>query len=377
MALRIVCSGYLLRYPLGGFSFHHLQYLVGLARLGHEVTYFEDFGWPDSCYDPRTDSMTSDPSYGIEYLLNLLRPHGLAERWSYLAEDGSERGMPRAALVEAIRDGDIYLNLSNINWIDELSECRRRVLIDTDPVFTQIDGHGMRSRLERHHLLFTYGENVHRDGCAMPTCDLHWLPTRQPVVPDLWPIEPADPAAPITTIMNWAAYGAHEHDGRVYGQKDLEFVPFLNLPRDQKLRMLMAVGAARKVEELLAEHSWENVNAREVTRDPAAYQRFIRSSKAEFSVAKHGYVATQCGWFSDRSTGYLASGRPIVVQDTGFSRFLPCGQGLLAYRTPEEAVRALHQLNEDYAAHCRAARAVVEEHFDARHVLSSLLERCF
>jgi hypothetical protein len=378
MSLRIVCSGYLIRYPLGGFSYHHLQYLIGLSRLGHRVTYFEDFGWPNSCYDPRQDVMTSDPDYGIGYFAKLRHDFSLREMpWCYLAENGSAHGLSRGALTDAIRDCDLYLNLSNINWIEELELCRRRALIDTDPVFTQIDGHGMRHMLDRHHVHFTYGQNIHRAGCTMPTADLNWRPTRQPVVLDLWPVSAPAPNAPITTVMNWSAYGGRTFQGQTYGQKDAEFEPFLDLPRRHGLSLRIVLGAATDVEQRLSSSGWDIVNARQATRDPAAYRSFIHNSKAELAVAKHGYVLTQCGWFSDRSCGYLASGRPVVVQDTGFSRFLPCGKGLLTFRNYDQAIASLRKLDEDYDAHCRAARAIVAEHFDARVVLNDLLEQCF
>ncbi|MGH7179446.1 MAG: hypothetical protein ACREJC_18865 [Tepidisphaeraceae bacterium] len=381
MGLKIVCSGYLVRYPLGGYSFHHLQYLLGFKQLGHDVTYFEDFGWPDSCYDPGAGTMTSDPSYGLGYLSHLLRMYGLAPRWCYLAEDGTAHGMSRGELATAIRESDVYFNLSNINWIDELEHCKRRVLIDTDPVFTQIDGHGMGGPFSRYHARFTYGENIHQPGCEMPSGGAQWMSTRQPVVLDLWRNDTGDPSAPITTIMNWSAYGAREHNGRFYGQKDTEFAAFLDLPRLNGLRMSIAVALPGEVKEQLEVKErldaggWQHVDAVRASRDTLAYQRFIRSSKAEFSVAKHGYVDTQCGWFSDRSTGYLASARPVVVQDTGFSRFLPCGKGLMAFRTPAEALEGLRRLDDDYVGHCKAARDIVSEFFDAPKVLSHLLER--
>jgi hypothetical protein len=375
MSLKIVCSGYLLGYPLGGMSFHHLQYLVGFKRLGHHVTYFENAGWPNSAYDPSTDMMTSDPTYGLAYLQDLLRPHGLEGDWCYQAEDRTEHGMPRAQLAQRIRECDVYFNLSNINWIDELHECRRRVLLDTDPVFTQIGGHGIGGPFERYHVLFTYGENVHEPGCTMPTAGKTWLPTRQPVVPELWPVTRGDPAAPITSVMNWSAYGAYEFEGQTYGQKDVEFAPYVTLPRDTARAMEMAVGATLEVAQFLAAGGWRIVPGRRVTRDTGAYQRFITGSKAEFGIAKHGYASTQCGWFSDRSTGYLASGRPVVVQDTGFSRFLPCGTGLLAFRTRDEALAMLTRLDEDYDGHCAAARRIVEEHFHADRVLGDMLSK--
>jgi hypothetical protein len=375
MALKIVCSGHLVRYPLGGHTWHHLQYLVGLHRLGHEVTFFEDHGWPSSCYDPARDEMTSDPCYGISYLRRVLKAHGLEERWCYLAEDGTAYGMPREHLAQLCRECDVYFNLSNINWIPELEACRRRVLVDTDPVFTQIGGHGLGGPFSRYHLLFTYGENIQRPGCTMPDGGVRWLPTRQPVALDLWPVEPGDPGAPLTSVMSWSNFGERRYQGQVYGQKDREFPPFFSLPHDTGQPMRLAVDPPGPVRERLVEGGWDLVNPGEVTRDPWSYQWFLRNSRAEFCVAKHAYVSTQSGWFSDRSAGYLASGRPVVVQDTGFSRFLPCGIGLLPFRTREEAIAQIRWLAADYSEQCRAARAVAEEYFDARRVLSQLLER--
>src|SRR5262249_42480504 len=161
----------------------------------------------------------------------------------------------------------------------------------------------------RYHALFTYGENVHRHGCDMPDGGVKWLPTRQPVVLSLWAVQAGDPTAPLTTVMNWSAYGDRVHEGRIYGQKDREFEPLLSLPRDCAETMEVAVSAPTAVRTRMKEGGWRLANPLEVTRDPWAYQCYLRGSRAEFSVAKHGYVSTNCGWFSDRSCGYLASGR--------------------------------------------------------------------
>ena len=375
MSLKIVCSGYLARYPVGGFSWHHLQYLVGFQRLGHDVTYFEHFGWPNSCYDPARNEMTADPSYGTAYLLRLLQSHGLGDHWCYLAEDGTAHGMPREHLSQVCRECDIYVNLSNINWIPEIDLCRRRVLVDTDPVFTQIGGHGIGASFSEYDQLFTYGENVHRDSCDMPTGGATWLPTRQPVVLDLWPVKAGDASRPFTTVMNWSAYGDRTYDGKVYGQKDREFAPFFSLPKETGEAMEMAINAPEEVRTRLLDGGWQLTDPLEVTSDPRSYQQYLSISRAEFSVAKHGYVSTHSGWFSDRTAGYLATGRPAVVQDTGFSTFLPCGAGLLPFRTAADAVCAIRQVSQDYAAHCQAARALAETYFDARVVLTDLLER--
>jgi hypothetical protein len=375
MGLKIVCSGYLVRHPVGGLSWHHFQYLLGLRRLGHEVTFFEDYGWCNSCYDPVQNLMTADPTYGIAYLRTLFQPYGLAEDWCYLAEDGTAYGMSRAQLAQHCRECDVYFTLSNVNWIPEVEYCRRRVLVDTDPVFTQIDAHGFGKPFDWYDVRLTYGENVHQAGCSMPTGSARWLPTRQPVVLDVWPVEAGNPAASFTSVMNWTSIGEHEYQGQVYGEKPREFQQFLSFPQETGEPMELAIIAPEDVSARLLQGGWRLANALEITRTPWTYQDYIKASRAEFAVARHGYVSTQCGWFSDRSTAYLAMGRPVVLQDTGFSAFLPCGAGLLAYHTKAEALAAIRHLATDYEAHCQAARAVAEEYFDARRVLSDMLEK--
>jgi hypothetical protein len=373
--LEILCSGYLVRYPLGGMYWHHLQYLVGFQRLGHKVTYFEDFGWPNSCYDPSGDVMTAGARFGTERLEAVLQEHGLGGQWCFLAEDGAAWGMSRERLERVCTNCDVYFNLSNINWIPELEQCRRRILVDTDPVFTQIGAHGLGGPFSRYHALCTYGENAHQPGCTMPLAGARWLPTRQPVVLDLWPVDQGDRSAPFTTVMNWSPFGDCMYEERIYGQKDREFVPYFSLPREAGQVMELAVQAPREVGCRLRDGGWRIRDPREVTRSPAAYQAYLRASRAEFSVAKNGYVSTHCGWFSERSAAYLASGRPVVVQDTGFSDWLPTGAGVLAFRTPEEALEAIKNVNGRYQYHCDAARALAAEYFDARRVLSTLLDR--
>jgi hypothetical protein len=376
MSRKIVCSGYLVRCPVGGLSWHHLQYLVGLERLGYEVWYVEEYGWPNSCFDPTIDAMTDDPRYGLAYLEALLKPFGLERSWCYLAEDGSVHGLGREHLAQLCRECDVYLNLSNVNAIPEVEECRYRVLVDTDPVFTQIGAHGLGPPFASYQRRFSFGENVHRPSSDMPTGGVAWLPTRQPIVLDQWPATVGDPVAPFTTVINWSAYGEHTYAGRRYGQKDREFAPFFTLPRDVGEPMEIAMNGPDDVKARLIAGSWVVREPAEVASDPRSYQAYLRASRAEFCVAKHGYVSTHCGWFSDRSAAYLALGRPAIVQDTGFSDFLPSGAGLLPFRTPAEALAQISRLPERYTEHCQAARQIAEEYFDARKVLTALLERC-
>lgn len=365
----------MIRSPIGGLLWHHLQYLIGLRRLGHQVTYFEHYGMPNFCYDPSADDWTSDPSYGISCVLDLFRRYGVGERWCYIAEDESCHGMERRELARACRECDIFLNLSNINWIPELECCRRRVLVDTDPVFTQIGAHGLGGPFSGYHARFTFGENVHQPGCEMPTAGQSWLATRQPVVLDLWPAENGAEAGAFTTVMNWTAFGESVHEGRTYGQKNRQFEPFFDLPAAAGQRMELAVSVPEAVGARLRAGGWVLRDPLEAAGSAHDYQAFLRQSKAEFSVAKHAYVSTQCGWFSDRSAEYLASGRPVVVEDTGFSRWLETGAGVLAFRSREEALAAVVEVNAGYARQARAAREIATAFFDSAAVLNHLLER--
>jgi hypothetical protein len=376
MPLKILCSGYLVRHPVGGHSWHHLQYLIGFRRLGHEVVFFEDFGWAGSCYDPARDEMGSEPAYGLQYLRALLRPHGMGERWCYLAEDGQVHGMTREALRTYCAECDVYFNLSNMNLIPEIGLCRRRALVDTDPVFTQISAHGAGGPFSDYDVRFTYGENVNRSSCDMPTGGTTWIPTRQPVVLDLWPVTPGNPMAPLTSVLNWTAYGEHVERGRTYGQKDREFQPYFCFPRETNQQMELALNAPKEIRIRLLAGGWSLTHPLAVTRTPFTYQEYIRRSRGEFCVAKHAYVNTWCGWFSDRTAAYLAMGRPAIVQDTGFSRFLPCGQGLLPFQRHDQAMRQIQRVGEDYPAHCKAAREIAEGFFDSTVILTDMLSCC-
>jgi hypothetical protein len=375
MGLKIVCSGFMVRHPVGGFTWHHLQYLAGLARLGHEVVYFEDWGWANSCFDPSIDDMTASPNYGIRYMRYVFNRIGLKCPWAYLAEDGRCYGMTREELASHCRESDLYLNLSNINWIPELESCRRRVLVDTDPAFTQIGAHGAGGDFSRYDVLLTYGENVGQTGSSMPTAGHRWFPTRQPIVLDFWSTSPPSNDAPYTTIVNWTPMPDQYFEGRVYGQKDREFSIFFDLPRRTGERMEIAVNGPAPVKKRLEHGGWALSEPCVVASDPWTYQGFIRRSRGEFCVAKHGYVSTRCGWFSDRSCAYLASGRPVVLQDTGFSTNLPCGEGLIAFNTFDEAVGGLQAISAAPERHSYAARHIAEVYFDSAVVLNDLLEK--
>jgi hypothetical protein len=248
--------------------------------------------------------------------------------------------------------------------------------VDTDPAFTQVrhlTSPADRERALLHTAFLSFGENIARGGGAVPDDGLPWRPTRQPVVLSAWPVTPGPAGGPFTTVMQWDSYPAREYGGQRYGMKAGSFGPYLELPSRAGPVFELALGSASAPRAELRSRGWALRDPLEVTRDPWTFQDYVRHSRAEFGVAKHGYVVSRCGWFSERSANYLASGRPVVVQDTGFVDWLPVGAGALAFRGPEEALAAVEEINANYDFHCREARAVAEAFFDSRKVLSELL----
>jgi len=373
-ALRVVVCGYLVRGPLGGLAWHHLQYVLGLHRMGHDVVFVEDSDDYESCYDPRTDSLGTDPGFGLAFAADALGRLGLGERWAYYDEHTGRWHGPLAA--ERLSSADVLLDVSGVNpprpWWDGVPV---RALIDTDPAFTQLrhlDDEAAAARAGAHTHFFTFAENT---DAALPDDGLPWHPTRQPVVLDAWAATDGEPDGPWTTVMQWDSYAERRRDGIAYGMKSRSFDDYLDLPaRVPQARLELAVGAPQPAQDRLREHGWRVLNPLEAISGPWDYQRFVRASKGEFSVAKHGYVISRSGWFSERTAGYLASGRPAVVQDTGFSRWLPSGSGVLAFTTVDEAAAAIEAVDADYAGHCRAAREIAADYFAHDRVLARLLD---
>ncbi len=383
--MRIVVTGLIGHYPIGGVTWDYVQYPLGLARLGHDVTYLEDAGgWP---YDPETDGTTTDPAPNVRYLAAVMARFGLGDGWSYRIDLGGGReayhGLPPAEVERRLAACDLFLNVSGACYVREPHlAARRRVYVDSDPAFTQIalalGRPATVAQVGRHHRHFSFGERIGADDCPLPTGRVRWRPTRQPVVLDLWPVAPPPPDAPFTTVMNWTSYAPLTYGGRRYGQKDVEFLKILDLPsRCPGERFAPAIGGgpgARRPDGLLAAHGWTVVDTRRVSADTDRYRDFLAASKGEVSVVKEGYAAARTGWFSCRSACYLALGRPVILQDTGFSRVLETGRGLLAFEDVEGAAEAVAAVSRDYAAQSRAARRLAEEAFDARAVLTRLVE---
>jgi hypothetical protein len=377
-SLRIIVTGLVAAFPLGGMAWHYLQYVLGLARLGHDVYYFEDTG--DIPYNPVEGGRSWDCAYNVAYLARAMARFGLADRWAYgSAEQGPWFGLSDPQRAAVLNSADLLLNISgSLDRPEEYRKVRRLAYVDTDPVFTQlrmVRGHGgLRERVQAHDVHFSFGECI---GGFLPATGHHWRATRQPIVLSAW--RPGRPHREVyTTVMNWTSYKAQAHAGRTYGHKDIEFLRFVELPGKVAPVALEIASAARKPPQVprdLPTHAgWRVVDPAAVCPDLDGYRDYIESSKAEWSVAKNGYVQGRSGWFSERSACYLAAGRPVVVQDTGFSAVLPVGEGILPFTTMEEAVAAILEVEGSYARQAQAARALAAEYFDSAKVLTRLIE---
>ena len=371
---RIVVGSYVVRFPVAGYLSWALQWLVGFQRLGHEVYFVEKSGWPKSCYDPTSDSQSDDCTYGIETLVAHLEPFGLRDAWCYVDAGGQYHGLSRPGVEAVFRSADLFVDMgSHGNWLEEAASAQLRVLIDGDPGYTQMRALANEEDLGDYHHYYSVGRNLGTEHCTVPTMGLTWRPMFDPVVVDLFALRPVKDTAPFSTVMAWQSYRPVEFQGVSYGSKDREFEKFIDLPRRTSVPLALAVGGHHVPERRLRRAGWRLRNPLKVTRSVESFQRFIASSRGEFSVNKQFYVATNSAFFSDRSAAYLASGRPVVMQDTGFSHHLPCGRGLVAVSTVEEAASAIDMVSGDYEMHSRWARELAREHLDAGPVLGAFL----
>jgi hypothetical protein len=382
--LRIVVLGYLVRGPIGGMAWgSQMHYLAGLRALGHDVYLLEDSGdAPWACWDPRLGMIDSTPSYGLSFAARALAPIGLSGRWAYHdAPRNRWHGPLGGRVAEVCANADLLVDIGGVNqarpWFDGIP---RSILLDLDPVFTQVatlTGSQRGVDQDRYSAFFTFGQNFGRDGCTMPDDGIPWQPTRPPVHLPSWPATRGRPGGRFTTVMQWESYPAVAHDGARYGLKVDSFRPYLKLPGSVDAELELSVGGESIPAELLRRHQWHLRDPFDASDTPEAYQAYIRGSKAEFTVAKHGYAATRSGWFSERSASYLATGRPVVTEETGFSDWVEPGAGVLAFSTFDEAAAAIEEVNARYSHHCTAAREIAEAHFDSRSVLTDLLDRAY
>jgi hypothetical protein len=378
--MKLVITGYIVRHPLAGNMCAFFHYVLGFHRLGHEVVYVEESGWQDSCYDPRTGSYSDDPTPGLSALAEMADQFGMELPFCYVnRRTGRTYGLGARAMKAELASADLLLDIGGTCELDEFALAPRKALVDMDPLFTQV-GEFAGSRLAEFDVHFTYGTNVGQPDCEVPNAGVDWQATLPPVVTDIWPDRASNGAgrASMTTICNWGAYGAVDYAGKRYGQKDEEFRRIIEVAEQSPEALEIAIAGADKDDrDTLLRAGWLLRDAQQVTTDFNAYATYLGDSLGEFSVAKHAYVESRSGWFSDRSVCYLASGRPVVLQDTGASRILPESPSLLYFSTAAEAVEQLASLRSEYALRCRAARELASTTFGHTVVLPELLDRAF
>lgn len=374
--LRIVLGSYMVRYPLGGMMSWVLQYLLGFDRLGHEIWLVEKAGYPNSCYDPERDVMTDDCTYGVAAVNRVLSRFGLADRWCFVDASGRYHGTDRSMTEDVLATADVFLDMGTHGaWLEEAAGAGIRVLIDGEPGFTQmkmVDAARQGNPPAGYDRYYTTGSNIGTERSTAPDAGVDWGHLVHPVVCDLFADIDRPGSGPYTTVMNWRSYEPLDFEGETYGHKDAEFQQFLTLPSRVDVPLEIAVDSQAPGDDL-REQGWQVEDAHSVTRTLDSFYDYVASSRGEFSVCKSGYVRTRCGWFSDRGAVYLASGRPVIQQETGFSDVLPTGRGLFAVSSLDGAAAALSEVDGDLTRHSEAAREVARAYLDTDVVLSRFL----
>ena len=386
--LRVIVLGIMGRTPVAGVAWQVLHYVEGIRRLGHEVYYVEDTQtWP---YNPET--ATSDSAYTVKYIDRLMTWCGLGDRWAYcdVSQGGRVQGLTELQLANLFQEADVLINVTGSSELREPHlKVPVRIYLETDPGVPQIEvAQGNRYTIDflsshTHH--FTFAENYGEPASPLPTGPFTYHRTRQPVVLDWWREESSfksngqnhfAAASQFTTIATWKQSNDISWNNDTYTwSKDRQFLQYVDLPARSKQAFALALACSEPQSlALLESHGWHVSDALPLTQDIFPYRSFIAGSRGEFTVAKDQYVRLQTGWFSDRSACYLAAGRPVITQDTGFGKILPTGRGLFAFSTMEEVLDAVNAINSDYERHARAARAIAEQYFAAEAVLGKLFE---
>jgi hypothetical protein len=383
---RVIVAGIMFHAPVAGVVYQALHYLIGLQRLGYDVFYVEDSPWWS--LDPRSGEMCADPSGSIEVVAPVLERHGFTDRWAYRRAHAPDEprgcwGLEDREVVALYRDADAWLNVTGSQAIwDDVSACPRKILIESDPISAQIDvANGTTSTIEHldaHDTHFTFGETMGRSECPIPLGPYRWLPTRQPVVLDLWCTDAEPRHDRFTTVTSWHdEHKDREFQGESYRwTKDAEFHRVLDLPLVRPGRFELAVtGGVERDLPLLDRSGWKLSDALALSAHHVDYRAFIQDSWGEFTVAREQYHKPRTGWFSDRSACYLAAGRPVITQETGFSDVLPCGSGLYPWRTTDDVLAAVDHVDSDPVGARHDAHEIAREYFAADRVLADLMRR--
>jgi hypothetical protein len=377
--MKIVLGGYIVGFPVGGMTWHHLNYLLGLVALGHDVTFLED-GANHPPIDPAADQ-PGDPTYGLAHLRRTFAAYGLNIPWHYRYGTIID-GLSIEEMRRTLHDADLFIAVSGITPIDWYDLPKRTLVIDTDPVFTQLrmrDNEVTRNYYKRFTSVATFGRLIGTPASPLPTLGLDWIPTNQPVSLSHWPATPMPTEGLLSTVGKWEHERGRtvEFDGQHFASsKGVEYERLIDLPRatNTPIEMRMA-GLQGEEADRYASHGWQLASAFEATRSCETFGDYVRGTRGEFTVAKELYAGVPSGWFSDRSACFLASGRPVITQASGFDQWLPTGEGLFSFTTQDEAITVIEAVNRDPQRQGDAARAIANRYFDSDRVLNDLLAR--
>jgi len=380
---RIVVLHLAIRYPFAGVVWQLLHHLIGFRALGLEVFYIEDHG--AYVYDAMGQTPTADSSKNLKLVGSLLDRFGFAGRWAFLDPVTHDYvGMPKDKCLKLIRESDAVINLCGASALrEEHLASPMMVYLETDPGVLQIkiERHDPMGLLNAsgHKLFFTYATNIGKEDCPIPLAGLTWHPTRPPVLLDEWHpgVGPLSPSA-FTTVGTWRNKGNDIEIGgsTYYWSKHVNFAGVLNVARraGQSIELATDLDSGPDYDRAVA-GGFTFRPVVPMSLDIDDYRNYISSSRGEFTVSKDLYVRTRSGWFSDRTVCYLAAGRPVITQFTGFEKYIPSGIGLLGFDDADSAVNAIRKVNSDYLRHAKAAREIACEYFDAIKLLDEIAEK--
>lgn len=388
--VKIVVSGFIGLFPTGGATWDYLQYPLGLKMMGHDVYYIEDtMLYP--VYQSSGDNW-DDCSFGVAYLQKAMEDYGMQDRWAYRdVASGKIFGMTETQLQDVLSSADVLINVSSSLFMrEEYDKIPVKMLVDTDPMFTQHQYHlkqeeggkaaaAAEEYMKSHTHFFTFGLNIGKPDCRIPQFDFTWLTTKKPIIMEQWN-QPYSQISEFgfTSVMNWTERPDFMYDGESWGQKNKEFKKFYDLPSATGQKFEIIINRPKDTEtaramEYLRSCGWDVLSPDELISDMQNYRSFVQSSFAEFSITKETYVKSNSGWFSGRSAVYLASGRPVITQDTRWSSYIPSGNGAIAIHDFTDAVEAVKEIAGNYMHHSKAAASIALEYFDSKKVLGDML----